>query len=147
MVLSQDDVDSCRRAFNAFLKENAETLDVWELRAVMTHIGQPVTDSELFALIAGVDTDYSGLIDFDDFVAIVEKQRMSDGGDEDETFMAAFRACGSANKGQVVTKDELIKVIKYDFGLTVDVDDLIKNIDMNDNGEIEFDSFKKILRG
>jgi calmodulin len=148
MVLSQDDIDSCRRAFDAFCKENSGALDVWELREVMAHIGQPVTDSELFALIAGVDTDYSGLIDFDDFVAIVEKQRSSDGGDEDDLFLAAFRACGSGpNKGQVVTRDELIKVIKHDFGLTVDVDDLMKNVDMNENGEIQFDSFKKILRG
>ena len=71
-----------------------------------------------------------------------------EGGDEDDLFLAAFRACGSGpNKGQVVTRDELIKVIKHDFGLTVDVDDLMKNVDMNENGEIQFDSFKKILRG
>jgi Ca2+-binding EF-hand superfamily protein len=55
-------------------------------------------------------------------------------------------ACGGdPNKGGHVRRETLIKIIKYDFGLTIDIEALISNVDANESGEIEFEEFKLLL--
>lgn len=38
-----------------------------------------------------------------------------------------------------------MRIIKHDFGLTIDIEDLINRIDSNGSGEIEFQEFKTLL--
>ena len=38
-----------------------------------------------------------------------------------------------------------MKIIKHDFGLTIDIDSLIDKIDSDKSGKIEFDEFKALL--
>ena len=38
-----------------------------------------------------------------------------------------------------------VKIIKHDFGLTIDIEDLINKIDTDGSGEIEFEEFKTLL--
>ena len=42
-------------------------------------------------------------------------------------------------------RDVLVKIIKMDFGLTIDIEELINRIDQDGSGEIEFDEFKQLL--
>lgn len=37
------------------------------------------------------------------------------------------------------------QIIKHDFGLTIDIEDLINKIDTDGSGEIEFEEFKQLL--
>lgn len=39
----------------------------------------------------------------------------------------------------------LVKIIKHDFGLTINIEDLINKIDSDGSGEIEFAEFKALL--
>jgi len=48
MVLTQEEIDSCRHAFLAFDKDRSGTIDVWELRQVLEAMGQAPTEDELF---------------------------------------------------------------------------------------------------
>lgn len=58
----------------------------------------------------------------------------------------AFVACGGAqDKSEFVRRETLIKIIKEDFGLTIDIEELINKIDQDNSGEIEFDEFKQLL--
>jgi Ca2+-binding EF-hand superfamily protein len=41
----------------------------------------------------------------------------------------------------------LHNIMQEDFGLTINIEDLIKQIDVDDNGNVEFDEFKKFLGG
>lgn len=38
-----------------------------------------------------------------------------------------------------------MKIIKHDFGLTINIEDLINKIDSDGSGEIEFAEFKALL--
>ncbi len=44
-----------------------------------------------------------------------------------------------------VKKETLIKIIKDDFGLKIDIEELIRAIDEDDSGEVEYDEFKLLL--
>lgn len=55
-------------------------------------------------------------------------------------------ACGgNLDKSGCVKKATLIKIIKHDFGLTINIEDMINKLDVDGSGEIEFDEFKAIL--
>lgn len=41
--------------------------------------------------------------------------------------------------------ETMIKIIKHDFGLTIDIEELINKIDTDGSGEIEFDEFSLML--
>lgn len=58
----------------------------------------------------------------------------------------AFVACGGLpDKSGHVHRDTLVKIIKHDFGLTIDIEELIDKIDTDHSGEIEYDEFKALL--
>lgn len=170
MVLSQEDVDRCREAFLAFDKDRSGTIDVWELRQVLEAMGQAPTEDELFQvsssfvfvspinwiyhvsnfvvqMISEVDDNMSGSIDFGEFLKVVETQKKRAGSCDDENDMIdAYVACGGQpDKSGHVKRDTLVKIIKHDFGLTIDIEDLINKIDTDGSGEIEFDEFSLML--
>ena len=52
---------------------------------------------------------------------------------------------GETDGGGCVDAKKLIKTIKEDFELTIDIVKLIEEIDTDGSGEIEFDEFKALL--
>ncbi len=60
--------------------------------------------------------------------------------------MDAFVACGgNGDKSGHVERSTLVKIIKQDFGLTIDIEELIDAIDADGSGEIEYEEFKELL--
>ena len=45
----------------------------------------------------------------------------------------------------LVNSSTLIKIIKVDFGLTIDIEELINKVDTNGSGEIEYSEFARLL--
>lgn len=78
-----------------FCVEGSGTIDVAELRAAMEALGQHPSDEELLAMIALVDDDNSGQIEFAEFLKVVESHRVGPGRAEDDAdTVAAFVAMG-----------------------------------------------------
>jgi len=147
MVLSQEEIDGCKEAFNAFDKDGSHTIDVWELRQVLEAMGQKPTEEELFQMISEVDEDMSGSIDFAEFLKVIENQKeRAENFDDESDMIDAFVACGgNVDKSGNVKRDTLVRIIKMDFGLTIDIEELIDEVDSNKSGEIEFFEFKTLL--
>lgn len=115
--------------------------------AVSAAMGQKPTEEELFQMISEVDDNMSGSIDFGEFLKVIEKQKERAAKFDDESDMIdAFVACGGqADKGGHVHRDTLVKIIKHDFGLTIDIAQLINEIDEDRSGQIEYEEFKALL--
>ena len=147
MPLTQDEIDGCRDAFLAFDKDRSGTIDVWELRQVLEAMGQKPTEEELFQMISEVDDNMSGSIDFGEFLKVIETQKERAAQFDDESdLIDAYVACGgNPDKSGCVSADMFIKIIKHDFGLTIDIEELIRAIDTDGSGEIEFEEFKTLL--
>ena len=146
-VLSQEEIDGCRDAFLAFDKDRSGTIDVWELRQVLEAMGQKPTEEELFQMISEVDENMSGSIDFAEFLKVIEnqKERAENFDDENDMIDAFVARGGEPDKGGHVRRETLVKIIKHDFGLTIDIEELINKIDTDLSGEIEFEEFKALL--
>lgn len=54
---------------------------------------------------------------------------------------------GEPDGGGCVDAAMLIKTIKEEFQMTIDIEKLIEEIDEDGSGEIEFDEFKALLSG
>jgi calmodulin len=147
MVLSQEEIDGCRDAFLAFDKDRSGTIDVGELRQVLEAMGQHPTEEELFQMISEVDENSSGCIDFAEFLKVIENQKeRAENCDDESDMIDAFVACGGQqDKSGNVRRETLVKIIKHDFGLPIDIEELISKVDTDGSGEIEFDEFKTLL--
>lgn len=147
MVLSQEEIDGCRDAFRAFDKDSSGSIDVWELRQVLEAMGQKPTEEELFQMISEVDENMSGCIDFAEFLKVIENQKdRAENYDDESDMIDAFVACGGLpDKSGHVKRETLIRIIKVDFGLTINIEDLINKVDQDGSGEIEFEEFKTLL--
>ncbi|POM79334.1 Hypothetical protein PHPALM_3031 [Phytophthora palmivora] len=129
-------------------------------------MGQQPTEEELFQMISEVDEDMSGAIgtqiylfqlpeenslqcplDFAEFLQVIDNQKDRAAMFEDDSDMIdAFVACGGKpDKSGFVRKETLVKIIKGDFGLTINIEEMINKLDVDGSGEIEFDEFKAIL--
>lgn len=67
---------------------------------------------------------------------------------DEEELLDAFVAMGGEPDGEgCVDAQKLIKTIKEEFQMTIDIEALILEIDEDGSGEIEFDEFKALLTG
>ena len=67
------------------------------------------------------------------------------GSDETELLDAYVAMGGEEDGGGCVDAGVLIETIKTKFQMTIDIEKLIKEIDEDGSGEIEFDEFKALL--
>ena len=111
--LTQEEVDSCREAFNRFDVDRSGTIDATELKQVLTEMGQEPTEEELYQMIAECDADCSGDIDFCEFIDMIERQaaRAELWNDEHDA-LDAFAACGGNSDGTGFVKRERLIDIK-----------------------------------
>ena len=116
-----------------------------------THIPSTTTTTSplpnSLQMISEVDENMSGSIDFGEFIKVVEAQKArAENVDDEDDMIDAFLACGGSGDGSGhVRRDTLVKIIKTDFGLTIDIEELINKIDTDGSGQIEFEEFKILL--
>eukprot|EP00941_MAST-03F_sp_MAST-3F-sp1_P005894 g5894.t1 len=110
-------------------------------------MGQQPTDEEIFQMINDVDDNASGSIDFPEFLTVIERQKeRAKNFDDESDILDAFVALGGEpDKSGNVNSETLVKIIKHDFGLTINIEQLIEAIDTDNSGLIEYDEFKLLM--
>lgn len=98
---------------------------------------------EVDRIFSQVDVDHSGEIDFTEFVsATVNKDTLM----QDEKLRAAFNYFDRDGCGHLKVS-EIKEVLGIGKKTTDKVwEDIIREIDINGDGEIEFDEFRKMMR-
>ena len=66
--IPEEFVEEIRQTFQLFDKNEDGTIDQEELGDVFRSLGQHYTDAELHEMIAEIDTDQSGSIEFTEFL-------------------------------------------------------------------------------
>ena len=146
MPLSQEDVNACREAFNKFDKDGSGTIDASELKATLNAMGQDLNEEEIFQMISQVDDDNSGEIEFAEFLKVIENQKASaaKASDETDTVEAFVALGGNSDKTGEISTEKLRAVVK-DFGLTIDIEKLIKETDTDGSGKVDYAEFKAMM--
>ena len=72
--LTEEQIAEYKEAFALFDKDGDGTVSAKELGTVMRSFGANPTDAELHRMIAEVDTDENGTMDFPEFFTMMAKQ-------------------------------------------------------------------------
>ncbi|XP_076449599.1 neo-calmodulin-like isoform X2 [Babylonia areolata] len=70
----EDEEEELRQAFRVFDKSGCGYITPSDLRAVLQNIGEDLTEEEIDEMIAEVDIDGDGRIDFEEFIACMRTE-------------------------------------------------------------------------
>ncbi|GLB41004.1 putative calmodulin mediates the control of a large number of enzymes, ion channels and other proteins by Ca(2) [Lyophyllum shimeji] len=143
--LTEDQIQEFKEAFALFDKDNDGTITHDELGTIMRKLGQNPTDAELDSMIREVDADNSGTIDFNEFLNMMAKNIQ--GMDDDEEMEAAFGVFDKDKSGTISTDELRIVMRSLNVHLTDgELQEMMREADLNGDGEISLNEFKKMMK-
>ncbi|XP_060577951.1 calmodulin-alpha-like [Ruditapes philippinarum] len=142
--LTEQEIAEFKEAFHLFDKDGSGTISTKELGIAMNSLGKTTTEAELQQIIAQVDVDGNGEIDFDEYLTMMANM-MSYKGSADQ-IREAFKVFDKEQKGYL-TCDEL-RHIMTNLGERLEdeeVDEMLSIVDADGNGLIDYEEFTQML--
>ena len=97
-------------------------------------------------MIAEASPENTGQITYAQFRHVIAEQKKFQGASNEEDTLDAFVAMGGEpDGGGSINAERLIKIIKDEFQMTIDIEKLIQDIDEDGSGLIEYDEFMNLL--
>ncbi|XP_054265439.1 troponin C [Macrosteles quadrilineatus] len=155
-MVATEDIDKeqmtlLKRAFDAFAAGKGY-IEANMVGTILSMLGHDVSDKQLKEIIAEVDADGSGQLEFEEFVTLAAQFL----GEEEEVDAAAmleelkeaFRLYDKEGNGYIST-GVLREILKeLDDKLTSDdLDQIITEIDTDGSGTVDFDEFMEVMTG
>ena len=143
--LSDEQISEFREAFRVFDKNDDGTISASELGTVMRSLGANPKEFELRDMIAEVDADKSGSVDFDEFLSLMAKKLKSNT-DPEEELREAFDVFDRDGNG-FISAEELRNALT-NLGEKIpaeDVDEIMRKSDHNEDGMLSWEEFRKMM--
>ncbi|KAK6934567.1 EF-hand domain, partial [Dillenia turbinata] len=143
--LSQQKRQEIKEAFELFDTDGSGTIDAKELNVAMRALGFEVTEEQINQMIADVDKDGSGAIDFDEFVHMMTAKIGER--DSKEELMKAFRIIDHDKNGKISALD--IESIAKELGekfTSREIQEMIEEADQDRDGEVNIEEFMKMMK-
>ena len=133
-----------KKAFSLFDKDGDGKITVLELGRVMDSLGQSLAVTEVQEMINEFDEDGNGVIDFTEFLRFMER-KMNDV-DIEEAIREAFKVFDEEGAGHI--SNNKLRHVLTTYGDTMsdkEVDEMIKEADVDSNGKIRYEEFTRLL--
>ena len=105
------------------------------------------SEEEMFELLDKSSVEKTRMMTFENIIQVVEHIRKIQNKENDlDTIDAYVAVGGDEDKGGCVDAGTLIKIIKEDFEMTIDIEKLIQDIDEDGSGEIEWGEFRSLMK-
>lgn len=139
------EIDELKKAFAAMDTNGDGSLTIAEVKSALDRSGIKLPP-DLDEVIKEIDSDGSGSIDYMEFIAATLDQKIYN---QREICWRAFKMFDRDGNGKISIA-EFAKILKDDsvqrnFG-TAKVSDMIKEFDLNGDGEIDFDEFMAMMQ-
>eukprot|EP00299_Pterocystis_sp_00344_P013448 c6592_g1_i1.p1 GENE.c6592_g1_i1~~c6592_g1_i1.p1 ORF type:complete len:176 (-),score=41.90 c6592_g1_i1:39-566(-) len=135
-------IDEYRDTFAVFDLNGDGSLAPEEVQRTMQKLGFQKTLSQINQIIMKVDEDRNGVIDFLEFVSLMQMQR-----DDTNELRRAFEVFDKNGDGKISASE--VKEVFIDIGHPMtneEIDFLFKTIDENGDGFISFDEFENMMK-
>lgn len=164
--LTQEQIDVLKQAFDLFDTDASGAIDEKELRDAMKALGFESKKDEVKQLIATVDKDGSGMIEFEEFLVMMKKKmvinnarqlvfprsysllpRQLEDKNVEEEIEKAFNFFDENNEGFIDL--EKLRKVAVDLGEEVDdkvLKEMIFAADLDDDQRVSKDEFMRVMR-
>ena len=145
-ILNDEKISELNEAFKIFDKDKDGYITTKELGDIMKALGQNPSEAELQNLINEVDLEGNGTIDFKEFAGLMARKMKEP--ENEEEIIEAFKVFDKDGNG-LISSDELLHVMVSlgDNSTIEEVEDLIKEADLDKDGYINYAEFVKLLLG
>ncbi|XP_057421700.1 calcium-dependent protein kinase SK5 [Lotus japonicus] len=140
--LSEEEIGGLKELFKMIDADNSGTITFDELKEGLKRVGSELMESEIKDLMDAADIDNSGTIDYGEFIAAtVHLNKL----EREENLLSAFSYFDKDGSGYI-TIDEIQEACK-EFGLDdIHIDDMVKEIDQDNDGQIDYGEFAAMMR-
>ncbi|XP_074649951.1 uncharacterized protein LOC141905096 [Tubulanus polymorphus] len=143
--LTEEQKQEMREAFDLFDSSGTGTIDTKELKVAMRALGFEPKKEEIRKMIANIDKDATGSIDFTDFISMMT-QKMSEK-DSKEEILKAFRLFDDDDTGKISFRN--LKRVAKELGENLtdeELQEMIDEADRDGDGEINEQEFLRIMK-
>ncbi|CAN7125656.1 unnamed protein product [Brassica rapa subsp. narinosa] len=140
--LSEEEIGGLKELFKMIDTDNSGTITFEELKDSVRCVGSELVESEIQELLQAADVDESGTIDYGEFLAAtIHLNKL----EREENLVAAFSFFDKDSSG-CITMDELQQAWNQ-FGIKDShLDEMIKDIDQDNDGQINYGEFVEMMR-
>jgi len=151
-VLPKEQVEMLQKVFDTFDREKQGFITAEMVSAMLSMMGLKFNNTELMEVIAEIDEDGSGQIEFDEFLILAKKfmteDEDEDAGELEKELKEAFRLYDKEGNGYITTKVLKEILAQLDSSLSnEDLDGMIEEIDEDGSGTVDFDEFMEMMTG
>ena len=140
--LDENEINNLKKTFEAFNLQKDGQISYEELKKGLKELNcQRITDEELCELFKSIDVDKNGKIDYTEFLAATLQKKTYL---KEERLYEAFCNFDLDGCGKI-TKEELMNVLKSDPSQESEIENIIKSIDKNGEGSINYKEFLEMM--
>jgi Ca2+-binding EF-hand superfamily protein len=145
--MTQEEEEKCWEAFSAMDRDGNGYINQKELRIMLEVLGNTkLSKRDVKRVMVEADLENYGNIRFPQFKRIISQQKQNNAIiNELDTFDAFVAMGGDPSGAGSIDAPKLIKILRDDFEMTIDIEKLIKDIDEDGSGAIEYEEFRKLL--
>ena len=140
--LNDNEIKDLKKIFEAFDYSKDGQISFKELKQGLLELkSNSLTEEDIFSIFKSIDVDKNGRIDYTEFIAstISKKKHLNN-----KRLYEAFCMLDRDNNG-LITKEELMEVLKTEKRQEKEVEKYIKAADINGDGMIDYQEFVKIM--
>ncbi|GAX85124.1 hypothetical protein CEUSTIGMA_g12544.t1 [Chlamydomonas eustigma] len=141
---SQDRISELKEAFSLFDRDGDGCITTKELGTVLRAVGKSPTDAEVKKIVADIDSDGRGLLDFQEFLSVMTRDIKNF--DNETELKGAWKVFDREGKGFIHTSE--LKHVLGNIGEALsptELDDLCKEADPHNSGKVMFEEFVKMM--
>ncbi len=143
--LTEEEVMEIKEAFDLFDNDKSGTIDTNELKQALKNLGIDAKNQTLSNMMADLDKDNSGTIDFDEFIDMMTA-KMSDR-DTREDLEKVFKLFLGDDQGDKILLKHLKRVARElnENMSEEELQEMITRADLNKDQGVDFEEFYQIM--
>ncbi|KAM4612358.1 calcium-binding protein 2-like [Polymixia lowei] len=147
--LAQAELDELAEAFKEFDYDQDGYLNYKDVAECMRTMGYMPTEMELLEIVQQIKMRMGGLMDFEDFIELMGPRMMKETADMLglKELQSAFIQFDTDGDGKI-NQEEMKEAVKTLLGEKLkkgELEEILKELDINDDGSIDFEEFVMML--
>ncbi|KAJ3123441.1 calmodulin-like 3 [Physocladia obscura] len=141
---TDQEISDFRQAFTMFDKDGDNHITPAELALVMRQFGLDATDGEVHDLVAEIDVDGNGAIEFDEFIDLMARKMREV--DSEEELRSAFKVFDEDGNGFISAQE--LRHVMASMGENLsdgDIAAMLNDYDVNGDGQIDYNEFLAMM--